>query len=91
MSRRRVRVVEAPLAITSSGEIIANVVCAGAKQGPRALLETALAEGGAVFVGVVVSAHETSVVRTRLDDASAEAASVIFGRRHRRRLSLIHI
>jgi hypothetical protein len=81
----KARSLAAPLALTSAGEVLINVAASAGPLDPQKLVERAVAEGGQVFVGVVLAPREVASALRALDDATAEMASWIFGGRHRRR------
>jgi len=80
---RKVRILAAPLAVTSDGRVLINLAGAGPAD-PVKLVERALAEGGLVFVGVVLGRKEVAFALKHLDDSAAELASWIWGGRQRR-------
>ena len=80
MSRRIHR---APLALASDGTVVLNL---SEFDGPRSLeafLDKALAQKGAVFIGVELTPAEVRRVLARLDDGSQEAAAYVAGGRQR--------
>jgi hypothetical protein len=81
----RPRVHASGLAVASDRTVLVNVAHWVSTQEPAALLERALAEGGDLFVGVQLPLREAKEALRWLDNAAAEAAGHIGGRRHRRR------
>jgi len=81
MSRR---VHRAPLALCSDGTVLLNLAEFDGVRSPAALLERALAQEGAVFIGVQLSGAEVERVLTRLDDNYTEAAAYLAGGRQRK-------
>jgi len=75
----------APFALASDGTVLVNLT---EFDGPRALdsfLRKAMAQKGAVFVGVQMAPAEVRRVLARLDDGSQEAAAYVAGGRQKRR------
>lgn len=86
MSRRRSKVSTALMAITSDGRILLNIAAsAGRPLDPQKLVDRAVAEGGQIFIGVVLAPKEAAFTTKALDDATAEVSSWILGARQRRR------
>ena len=81
MSRR---VHRAPLALYSDGSLLLNLAEFDGARSPAALLERALEQEGAVFIGVQLSSAEVQRVLARLDDSYAEAAAYLAGGRQRK-------
>lgn len=81
MSRR---VSAAPLAVTTSGELLVNVAMIGGDVSLAAVLEAARNAGSTVFVGIVLSRVEARFALARLDNGADETAAKIAGKRHRR-------
>jgi hypothetical protein len=75
----------APLAIASDGSLLLNIAHASGPTDPRKLLERALAEGRAVFIGVTCPVTQQAVAKRWLDEAAAEMVGTIWGKRQRRR------
>jgi len=75
----------APLAVTSDGTVLVNVTYLDATRDLRRLLEHALRERGAVFVGLVLTPAERKRLAWFLDGPAKEAAARV--RRPRRRRS----
>jgi hypothetical protein len=75
------------MALASNGQLLLNVAASAGPLDPVKLVESAIAEGCPIFVGVTVSAQERRLVLKHLDDATAEMASWIFGGRHRRKVA----
>lgn len=80
MSRR---VSAAPLAVTTSGELLVNVAELGSDVSLDAVLDAARNAGATVFVGIVLSRAEARFALARLDNAADETAARISGERHR--------
>jgi hypothetical protein len=86
MSRRpSKRVCVAPMAVASDGNVLINVAMTDGPTDPKKLVERALAQGTAVFVGVVATAQEIAVTKRWMDDATAEVIGTIWSGRGRRR------
>jgi hypothetical protein len=79
------RILRAPLALTSDGAVLLNVVELDVRAVPDALLRAALQQRGAVFVGVALDRHE---VRKLSRDVALVLPNVVMpivgGRLHRR-------
>ena len=73
-----------PFALGSDGRLILNLACGATPRSLASMLRAAESEGRVAFVGIVLDAAETRNVMHRLENASAEAASHISGRRVRR-------
>ena len=78
------RVHRAPLALASNGTVLLNLAEFDGARSPAALLKRALAQEGAVFIGVRLSGAEVQRVLARLDDNYAEAAAYLAGGRQRK-------
>lgn len=83
MSRR---VVLAPLALTSDGDVLINVATIASSTDVETIVRAAERERGALFIGVILSPREKEFALARLDNAADETAARIVGRRQRRRL-----
>ncbi len=81
MSRR---VHRAALAVTTDGTMLVNLAHFGGEKNAREVFRQALEEKGELFIGVVLSKRETDDTVARLDNASAEAAAIVVGKRRRR-------
>jgi hypothetical protein len=73
------------MAVTSAGQILLNVAASHGPLDPVKLVERALAEGGQVFVGIVLAQEEVASALKAIDDSTAEISSWLLGARHRRR------
>ena len=78
------RLHSAALAVASDGTILVNAAHLDGEPAhdPNALLARALADGGAVFIGVSAGPASATVLRL-LDDRAAEAACLVAGQRRR--------
>ena len=83
--RRRIRIVEAPLAIASDGTVLVNVGHSDGPSDPRAIFDRAFAGGDSIFIGVAVRPKELAFIKRGIDNHGAELASRILGGRQRRR------
>ena len=83
--RRSKRVSMAPMAVASDGTLLINVALTDGPDDPVKLVERALAQGTAVFVGVVATAQEIAVTKRWMDNATAEVIGTIWSGRGRRR------
>ena len=81
MSRR---VLSAPLAFTLDGTMLLGLAYADQVRDAEELLRIALAERGAVFIGVALSPSEASDVVAGLENAGKEATAFVLGARRRR-------
>jgi hypothetical protein len=75
----------APLALASDGTVLVNLA---EFDGPRSLgafLEKAMAQKGAVFVGVQMTPAEVRRVLSDVSDNYKEAAAYVAGRRQKRK------
>ena len=82
MSRR---VHQAPLALTSDGEILLNVGRFDDVRSLDEVLGLARAERGPVFVGVALRDDEVRLASRRLADAAEETAALLGGERRRQK------
>ncbi len=73
MSRRGLRLVQTPMAVTSAGELLVNAGYALGIDDVHAVL-SALPKSAIVFLGVVVPRRAMAEVLKRIDDAAAEIA-----------------
>ncbi len=73
------------MAVTSAGEVLINVAATAGPLDPAKLVERAVAEGGQVFVGLVLAPKEVASALKAIDDATAEISSWLWGARQRRR------
>jgi len=80
MSRRLHR---APFALASDGTVLVNLSEFDGPRSPEAFLKRALAEKGAVFVGVQVTPAELGRVLDRVGDSYTEAAAYLAGARQK--------
>jgi hypothetical protein len=85
MSRRHSKVSIAPLALASDGRMLLNVAVRTGPLDPSKLVERAVAEGGQIFIGVVLAKKEVAFALEATDDSTAELSSWIRGARQRRR------
>jgi hypothetical protein len=85
VSRPAKRVCMASMAVTSDGHLLINVAASASPLDPPKLVERAVAEGGQIFVGIVLAPNEVASTLKALDDSTAEIAGWIWGARHRRR------
>ena len=83
----KARLHRAPLAITSDGTMLANIVEVVSVNEVTAAIEQAAERGALVFVGVPVSRVEATAILAHLDGAAAEAIAKIVGRQRRRRVT----
>jgi hypothetical protein len=75
----------APMAVASDGTVLLNVAASADPTDPKKLVERAVADGGKVFVGVVLGRKDVRFALKSIDNSTAEIASWIWGARHRRR------
>lgn len=83
MSRSLVR---DPLAITSDGTVLLNLAMFDVPKRIEKLVELAMAERGAVFIGIAVTRHEQQRLRVEFDDAALQAAYGVAGTRQKKRM-----
>ena len=83
----KARLHRAPLAITSDGTMLANIVEVVSVEDLSAAIEQAAERGTLVFVGVTVSRAEATTILAHLDGAAAEAIAKVVGRQRRRRVT----
>ena len=74
----------APLAVTTDGTVLVNAVAFDVPKRIEALIESAMEQRGAVFIGIVASPAEVRFVLERAHDATYEAACLTAGRRQKR-------
>ncbi|HQP39699.1 MAG TPA: hypothetical protein PLI95_31160 [Polyangiaceae bacterium] len=74
----------APLALASDGTILLNTAVFDVPKRIEQLLELALRERGAVFIGIALAPHEVEQLRLQVDDAVLQAAFFTAGARQRR-------
>lgn len=67
------------------GSVFVNVAGYRGERDPQKLLETALADGGTLFIGVRLYASELRQLVRFLDEQAFEPAGFILGARNRRR------
>jgi hypothetical protein len=75
----------APFAITSDGAILINVAAFAGTEDLDELVLAAKVQSRGVFVGVMLTSEEMDLAMARLDNAAAETAARIVGRRRKRR------
>ena len=83
MSRSKVH--QDPVAVTCGGDVLVNAASFDGVTVLEEVLERARRERGAVFVGFVVTPDDMPLVFDRVQDACAEGAAFVVGRRQRRR------
>lgn len=76
---------ESPAAFCLDGSIVINVGGYRGEKDPYKLLETALADGGTLFIGVRLYAPEVRQLVKFLDEMAFEPTGYILGARERRR------
>jgi hypothetical protein len=76
------------MALASDGRLLLNVAASDGSLDPVKLVERAVAEGGVVFVGIVLRGKEVAFTMKSTDDASAEIAAWLWGVRQRPRRNL---
>jgi len=72
-----------PLAVSSAGTVFINVALFDGVETPAEMLDRALAEPGALFVGVALDDKDLEIVTPRISSASREASAFVIGRRQR--------
>ena len=72
---------DVPFAVGSDGTIYVNVTHLRGQDDPEALLERALAQGGAVLIGVELDRAEVRQLLERLDEGAREAVAFVLGAR----------
>lgn len=78
----RNKLIDAPLAVTSTGRVLGGVThTTGEVADARKALELALASGRRVFVGVALTKEETERAKNMLDDAAAEIVAKTYRER----------
>lgn len=75
----------APLALATDGTFLLNLATFDLPKRLDALLELALEERGAVFIGIALARSEVERLRALVDDASLQAAFFAAGTRQRQR------
>ncbi len=75
----------APLALASDGTILLNAAVFDVAKRVEQLLELALRERGALFIGIALAPHEVEQLRLQVDDATLQAAFFAAGARQRLR------
>ena len=84
MSRRRPRVVQAPMAVTSDGTIIVNAVQLGlGETSPDVMIANARATGLPIFVGVAIPKNMKMPFAQEFDNAVADVVGRLGSRLHR--------
>jgi hypothetical protein len=81
---RKVRVLDAPLAVASDGHLLVNAIQLGRGTGLDAIIAYARAAGLPIFVGVAVPASMRARFGAELDDAAADVVGRLGPRLHRR-------
>lgn len=71
----RLRSVQAPLALASSGEVLVNASYVLGTDDHQEVLERLRASGARIFIGIVVPASLMPKVLRQVDDAAAEIAA----------------
>ncbi len=84
MSRSNPSFSTAPLALASDGTILVNVAQLVTEDDLEAVIDAAKKHQGPIFIGVPLTKAETKSALARMDDAAAEIAARIGGRRGRR-------
>jgi hypothetical protein len=82
---RRAKVHAAPIAITSSGNLLVNVAMFDDVTTLDEILRQAKKEKSPVFIGVTLQTKEMPLVAARVHDACREAAAFIAGGRRQQR------
>ena len=82
---QRAKVHLAPIAVTSSGDLLVNVGLFDEAATLDETLRRAKKERSSVFIGIVVEEREVPLVADRVHDACREAAAFIEGERQRGR------
>ena len=72
---------DAPFAVASDGTVFVNVTHHRGIKETEELLELAMIEEGAVFIGVELNPAEVDRVLGRLSHGAAEAVAYVIGRR----------
>jgi hypothetical protein len=70
---------DSPFAVGSDGTVYANVTHLGGMKEPEELLELAVEQKGAVFIGVVLKPGEVQHLLRRLEEGAAEAVAYVLG------------
>lgn len=71
----------APLALATDGTVILNMAMLDVPKRVEKLIEAALAERGAIFIGVVLNRAELECLQDIVDDNALQAAFHLAGRR----------
>lgn len=79
------KVHQSPCAVCLDGSVFMNVAGYHGEQNPQKLLETAVADGGTLFIGVRLYAPEVRQLVRFIDEQAYEPAGFILGARNRRR------
>lgn len=72
-----------PLAVSSAGTVFVNVAYFDGVETPAEMLDRALAEPGALFVGIALDGADMKNVEPRIASACREASAFVIGRRQR--------
>jgi len=79
-TRRRGKLLDAPMALTSDGEPLLNIAHLNDAADPVAMVRRLLAEGHTIFVGVTVPRRDRRRLMKDIEDAAAEIVCRIGGR-----------
>lgn len=74
---------DVPFALGADGKVYVNVALFDEVETPEEILERALDEPGAVFIGVELDEQDMNLVSPRVASACREATAYVVGRRQK--------
>lgn len=72
-----------PFALAADGTVLVNVSLFDEVETPAEILERAMAEPGAVFIGITLDAQDMHIATPRIASACREASAFVIGRRQK--------